>query len=90
MSANIATVEDIERIVDSKLEPVKQDLMRAIQQIGKPERMTLQDAANEWGVTKITASRRLKQLYRAGKITKIDFDSQPITLNRKEFFEAIN
>lgn len=85
----VATPQDIEKIVEDKIRPVEERLLRAIEQIGKPEYMTLEEASRELSVVEKTASRRLKKAYRQGLITDINWDSRPILINRKEFFNHI-
>lgn len=86
----VASKKEIENIVDRKLEDVKNELLTALDQIGKPKRMTLAEVAENWGITKPYASKRLKEMYKNGKIENVDFDSRPITVDRKEFFQSLN
>lgn len=86
----VASKQDVENIVDRKLEDVQRNLMNAIEQIGKPELMTLDEVAENWGITKRYASKRLKEMYQRGDIKTVDFDHRPITVSRKEFIEAIS
>lgn len=86
----VATKEYIDKRLDRMERNIKQELLQALDQIGKPKRMTLEEVAENWGITKPVASKRLKEMYKAGKIENVDFDSRPITVDRKEFFQSLN
>lgn len=83
----IATKQEIDQMLDSKLEDIKNELLQAFDQIGKTkQRMTLDEVAENWGITKPYASKRLKEAYKAGDVKTVDFDNRPITIEREEFF----
>lgn len=86
----VASKEYIDKKLERMEKNIKRDLLHALDQIGKPRRMTLEEVAENWGITKPYASKRLKEMYKAGKIDKVDFDSRPITVDRKEFFQSLN
>lgn len=88
-TSEIATKGDIQRL-RQEFKKDKHDLMRAIEQIGRPAYMTTSEVAEELQVCSKTALKKIKQMYSEGKIEDVDFDTNPIKVNRKQFFEGIN
>lgn len=80
--------EELERIIEEKMAPLEERILRAIEQIGKSKYMRREEVADELHVCTVTASKRIKKAYRKGVLEDVHF-GRPILVNRKEFFKNI-